>query len=207
MSSFVSRSIRLAALLAGAAMPAAAQSRLPAIRPLGPILSRATEPLGAVSAAVPLPGGRVLVNDVLQRRVVMFDSTLAQVTVVADSTSATANAYGQRGGGLIGYRGDSALFIDPASLSMTTVSGRGELTTVRAVPRANEIQALTGAQGRPGFDPQGRLVHRATPRPRPAARAGHGLGHQDQPAECEGLAGRRRPRERADDRAPDADAR
>lgn len=170
MTSFGSRLTRVAALLACAALPAAAQSRLPAVRPLGPILARASEPLGAVSAAVPLPDGRVLVNDVLQRRVVMFDSTLTQVTVVADSTSATANAYGQRGGGLIGYRGDSALFIDPASLSMTTVSSRGELTTVRAVPRANEIQALTGAQGRPGFDAQGRLVHRATPRPRPGAR-------------------------------------
>lgn len=153
-----------------ATVPAAAQSRLPAVRSLGPITARSAEPLGAVSAAVPLPDGRVLVNDVLQRRVVMFDSTLAQVTVVADTTSATANAYGARGGGLIGYRGDSALFIDPASLSMITVNPKGELTTVRAVPRANEITALSGAQGRPGFDAQGRLIYRATPRPRAARR-------------------------------------
>lgn len=159
----------LAALLL-AALPVGAQSRLPAIRTLGPITARSAEPLGAVSAAVPLPDGRVLVNDVLQRRVVMFDSTLAQMSVVADTTSATANAYGARGGGLIGYRGDSALFIDPASLSMITVNPKGELTTVRAVPRANEIQALSGAQGRPGFDAQGRLIYRATPRPRAARR-------------------------------------
>lgn len=164
------RPAALAALLVLATLPATAQSRLPAIRTLGPITARSAEPLGAVSTAVPLPDGRVLVNDVLQRRVVMFDSTLAQVSVVADTTSATANAYGARGGGLIGYRGDSALFIDPASLSMITVNPRGELTTVRAVPRANEIQALSGAQGRPGFDPQGRLIYRATPRPRAARR-------------------------------------
>ena len=168
------RPAALAALLVLATLPVTAQSRLPAIRTLGPITARSAEPLGAVSTAVPLPNGRVLVNDVLQRRVVMFDSTLAQVSVVADTTSATANAYGARGGGLIGYRGDSALFIDPASLSMITVNPRGELTTVRAVPRANEIQALSGAQGRPGFDPQGRLIYRATPRPRAARRRAPG---------------------------------
>ena len=115
-----------AALLAAAAgasplaLPLAAQQvKLPDLRPLAPILARTTEPMGAVSTIAPLPGGRVLVNDILGRRVVMFDSTLAMVGIVADSTSATENAYGARGGGLLSYRGDSALFIDPASLTMS----------------------------------------------------------------------------------------
>lgn len=158
---------RLALAAATLAAPAAAQQqpKLPPVRKLETILARSDEPMTSISAAVPLPDGKVLVNDVLQRRVIMFDSTLKQVTVVADSTSATANAYGARGGGLIGYGGDSALFIDPASLSMMVINGRGELTTVRAVPRAQEINLFSGANGRPGFDPQGRLVYRGQNRP------------------------------------------
>ncbi len=164
-------SLPLATLLAVVAMPVAAQSKLPPVRQLPNPTARTTEPLSAVSAAVPLPGGKVLVNDVLQRRVVMFDSALTMMSVVADSTSATANAYGARGGGLLGYQGDSALFIDPVSLSMMVVNPAGELTTVRAVPRAAEINLVVGgAGGRSGFGPDGRLYYRSQNRPRQAAR-------------------------------------
>ena len=141
------------------------QVKVPPVRPIGPVLARSSEPLGAVSTVVSLPEGRVLVNDILHRRVVMFDSTLTQVTVIADSTSATANAYGARGGGLLSYRGDSALFIDPASLSMMVVNARGELAGVKAVPRASEINLLVGGpNGRPGFDAAGRMVYRGQAR-------------------------------------------
>jgi hypothetical protein len=164
-------SLPFAALLAVTALPAAAQSKLPPVRQLPNPTARTKEPLSAVSAAVPLPGGKVLVNDVLQRRVVMFDSALTMMSVVADSTSATANAYGARGGGLLGYQGDSALFIDPVSLSMMVVNPAGELTTVRAVPRAAEINLIVGgAGGRSGFAPDGRLFYRSQNRPRQAAR-------------------------------------
>jgi len=147
----------------------AQQAKLPPIKLLDPILARAEEPLGGVSTVLALPEGRVLVNDILNRRVVMFDSTLAQVTVVADSTSATANAYGARGGGLLSFGGDSALFIDPASLTMMVVTPAGTLAGVRAVPRAGEINLLVGGpNGRPGFDAQGRMVYRGQARPRPA---------------------------------------
>jgi hypothetical protein len=70
--------------------------------------------MGTVTTAIPMPGGKVLVNDILKRRVLLFDSTLSTFTVVADSTSSTANAYGNRMGGLLPYRGDSALFVDPS---------------------------------------------------------------------------------------------
>ncbi|MCC7000675.1 MAG: hypothetical protein IT357_00865 [Gemmatimonadaceae bacterium] len=164
-------SLPLATLLAVVALPVAAQSKLPPVRQLPNPTARTTEPLSAVSAAVPLPGGKVLVNDVLQRRVVMFDSALTMMSVVADSTSATANAYGARGGGLLGYHGDSALFIDPVSLSMMVVNPAGELTTVRAVPRAAEINLVVGgAGGRSGFGPDGRLYYRSQNRPRQAGR-------------------------------------
>ena len=91
------------ALVALWALPLAAQqAKLPPVRTLPAVTARSSEPLSAVATAVPLPGGKVLVNDILQRRVVMFDSMLVKVAIVADSTGATANAYGARGAGLRG---------------------------------------------------------------------------------------------------------
>jgi hypothetical protein len=128
-----------------------------------------------VSSIRHLPNGRVLVNDVVGRRVVMFDSALTSVTVVADTTSATANAYGVRPGGLIAYRGDSTLFVDPASLSMLLIDPNGKIARVMSAPRAQDVGFLVGGPfGNPGFDPAGKLVYRAPPNfsrlaPRPTA--------------------------------------
>src|SRR4030088_3765118 len=94
------------------------QAQLPVIRQLGPVTAVGKDSLGAVTTIRQLPGGRVLVNDIVGRRVVMLDSSLSSLTVIADTTSATANAYGVRPGGLIAYPGDSTLFLDPASLSL-----------------------------------------------------------------------------------------
>ena len=134
------------------------------VRPLGPVLATATEPLGSVSQVRVLHGGRLIVNDVTGRRVVMFDSTLSRVTVVADSTTATGTAYGSRLGGLIAYRGDSTLFVDPASLSMLVIDPIGKIARTMAVPRPRDVQNLIGGPfGTPAFDGLGRLVYRATP--------------------------------------------
>lgn len=169
------RALAAMALIAGSTVSLVAptagaqQAKLPAITPLTPILARSTEPMGAVSTIATLPGGRVLVNDILGRRVVLFDSTLTLAGVVADSTGATANAYGARGGGLLSYQGDSAMFVDPASLTMMAITPAGQLAGVKAVPRANDISFLVGGpNGRPGFDMQGRLVYRGMARGRPA---------------------------------------
>jgi len=146
--------------LTSIALPAVVSSvcnaqSLPPIRPLGSVTAVAKEPLGAVSTVRHLPDGRVLVNDIIGRRVVMFDSALATATVVADTTSATANAYGPRPGGLIAYRGDSTLFIDPASLSMLLIDANGKIVRVGFL--------VGGPFGNPGFDRNGRLVYRAPP--------------------------------------------
>jgi len=112
-----------------------------------------------------LPDGRVLVNDIVGRRVVLFDSSLASFTLVADTTSATASAYGARPGGLIAYRGDSTLFVDPASLSMLVIDGKGKIARVMSVPRPNDAQFIIGGPfGTPAFDARGRLIYRAPPR-------------------------------------------
>ena len=150
---------------------------LPPIRQLGPVTTVGTEPLGAVSAVRQLPGGRVLVNDILGRRVLLFDSTLKNFTLVADTTSATASAYGAAPGGLIAYRGDSTLFVDPGSLSMLVIDPAGKVGRVMSVPRANDARFLIGGPfGTPGFDPRGRLIYRAPPRmmmgPMPGAGSG-----------------------------------
>jgi hypothetical protein len=144
--------------------PISLAQSLPPIRQLGPVTAVAKEPLGAVSSVRHLPDGGVLVNDILGRRVVMFDSSLATVTVIADTTSATASAYGPRPGGLIAYRGDSTLFVDPASLSMLLIDPNGKIVRVMSAPRAQDVGFLVGGPfGNPGFDTKGRLIYRAPP--------------------------------------------
>jgi hypothetical protein len=162
-------------VVALAATGSVCRAQMPAIRQLGPVTVVGRDSLGAVTTVRQLPGGRVLVNDIVGRRVVMLDSSLSSLTVVADTTSATANAYGVRPGGLIAYRGDSTLFIDPASLSMLLIDPTGKIARVMSAPRANDVGFLVGGPfGNPGFDAQGRLIYRAPPRfqfngPRPSS--------------------------------------
>ena len=154
-----------ALLLGGAAAPAALaqqQSSRPPLRPLGPTLATSAA-MGAVAAVQALPGGRLLVNDPAKRRVVLLDSMLKEAAVVADTTAATKNAYGGQNGGLIPFRGDSALFVDPQSLSMLVIDPAGKIARIMAAPRANDVFFLLGGpMGNPGFDAKGRLVYRAS---------------------------------------------
>ena len=134
--------------------------QIPPIKPLGAVFAKSKELLGAVSAVRALPGGKVLVNDINGRKVVLFDSTLSSSTLVADTTSATANAYSSRAGGLIPWKGDSTLFVDPLSLSMLVIDGKGNITRVMSVPRASDVNLLIGGpNGTPGTDAAGR-THR-----------------------------------------------
>lgn len=159
--------------IAAAQTTPAPQSALPAVRPLGPTVRASTPQFGSVSAVRALSNGTVIVNDVTGRRVVLFDSTLANATVIADSTSATATAYSSRIGGLIPYRGDSTLFVDPTSLSMMVIDPAGKIGRVMAVPRPQDATFLIGGPfGVPGFDAAGHVVYRAQlrpPRPAPGA--------------------------------------
>jgi hypothetical protein len=133
----------------------------PAIRALGPVERVSASALASVASAVPTRDGHVLVNDITARRLLMFDSTLSTARVVADTTSATSDAYGSGfGATLIRYRPDTALFIDPNSLSMFVIGPAGAINRVMAIPRPDEAQALIGGLfGVPGFDARGRLVY------------------------------------------------
>jgi hypothetical protein len=154
-------------MLAGslAAVSGAGAQQRPPVRPLGAALAT-SEAFTALSAVRQLPGGRVLVNDPGSHRVLLLDSALKIVKVVADSTASTANAYGARPGGLIAYRGDSTLFVDPSSLSMLVIDPAGNINRIMAAPRPNDVAFLTGGPfGNPGLDAQGRLIYRTLNRP------------------------------------------
>ena len=163
-----SRVRRLAAsiLCTGIGLPAFAQS-LPPIRPLGAVVRISpSDVFGSISTVRPLPGGRVLVNDLVRRQLLLLDSAFAKEAVIADTTAATANAYSGRTAGLIPYRGDSSLFVDPASLSMLVLDGTGKVARVMAVPRPGDAQFMIGGPfGTPGFDSKGRIVYRGFTRP------------------------------------------
>ena len=149
-------------LLAAAATGASAQQR-PPIRQLGATVGKSTETFVRVTAVRPLSNGSLLVNDVGGRRVVLFNPQLSSFTVVADSTSATANAYGGRTGGLSAYRGDSSIFVDPSSLSMLVIDPSGKVARVISVPRAQDAQMLASPLGNPVLAPNGKLVYRSSP--------------------------------------------
>ena len=139
---------------------AGAQS-LPAVRTIGPAEQVSIHVLSSVSTAVPVSGG-ILVNDVIEHRVLLFNADLSSAGVVADSTAASAKTYGIHDGSLIRYHGDSALFIDPGSLSMLVVSPRGQIVRniPLTIPHPNDIVAFTGGMfGVPGFDARERLVY------------------------------------------------
>jgi hypothetical protein len=129
-----------------------------------------------VSAVRALPDGHLFVNDNSGRKVVLYDATLASFKVIADTTSATANAYSSRAGGLFAYKGDSTLFVDPTSLSMLVIDDAGTIARVMAVPRPRDASMLIGGtNGTPAFDAQGRLVYRAPPEFKMPARDANGV--------------------------------
>jgi len=95
--------------------------------------------------------------------VLLFDADLQKFQIIADTLGANGNTYG-RGAGLIAYRGDSTLFVDPQSLSMLVLDANGKVARVMSVPNAQDAMSFAGVLGAAQTDPQGRLVYRASPR-------------------------------------------
>src|SRR5688572_11910406 len=167
--------------VAALAIPSSAvaqQQEQPAAPPapaVGPPIQRITsasalsaEPLGAITGVRELRDGRVLVNDGIRRRLLLMDTTLANVEVVLDSLSEVANTYGVRPGALIPFRGDSVLFVDPASLAIVVLDPEGKIARVRAIWRTQDVGLLTsGTSNLPGVDAKGRIVYRVRAIPEP----------------------------------------
>jgi hypothetical protein len=163
-SEYVTKSLRpviaAAAALLTLGTSAVAQPG-PAVRVVGAASATSRDSLLSVAQVHPLSGGRVLVNDVLARRLLLMDSTLQVIRIVADSAAGAEVNYGVRPGRLLGYRGDSAMLIDPASLSMLVLDGDGNVVRISATPRPDHITYLTGTTyGTPGVDAEGRLIYR-----------------------------------------------
>jgi hypothetical protein len=155
----MTRYAALSCLLIASAVGAQQQ---PPIRQLAPVAAKSSVQWSNIIGVRALPGGRVLVNDVVGRKVVLLDSTLAPITIVADTTPATATAYSGRIASIVPYRADSTLFIDPQSMSMMVVDPNGKMTRVMALPRAEDAGALGGLFGaNAALDARGRLVYRA----------------------------------------------
>jgi hypothetical protein len=163
------------------APPAPAPPPLPLV---GPPIERietaaavSTEPLGAITSVRELRDGRVLLNDGTRRRLLLMDTTLTTLEVVLDSLSDIANTYGPRAGGLIPYRADTVLFVDPASYAIVVLDPEGRIARIRSVWRVQDVSyfsSMTGLYGFPGVDARGRVVYRipaqaAPPRAPPAA--------------------------------------
>ncbi len=153
-------SLTAAALLCTATPGLGQQQQPPPVRQIGTVTAVSRESLASVTAAVEVAGGRVYVNDIIARRVLLYDSTLTNPTVIADSEGTAGEAYGARPGTLLPFRGDSALLITPASLSMLVLSPSGTVARVMAMPSGGGgLPALIGSVfGTPGFDARGRLV-------------------------------------------------
>ena len=133
----------------------------PAVRKISTASALSTEQLGGVTGVRQLRDGRVLLNDGTRRRLLLLDSTLKLVDVVLDSLSESAEYYGTRPGGLVPFRGDTTLFVDPASYAMIVLDPSGKIARVRSVPRVNESSTLAGtSNGVPGLDAKGRLIYR-----------------------------------------------
>jgi hypothetical protein len=127
-----------------------------------------TEPLGAVTSVRELPGGRLLVNDGARRRLLMMDTSLNVTQVVLDSLTDVANTYGTRAGALIPYRGDSTLFIDPASYAMLVLDENAKIAKVRSVWRTQDLPFVTNSGfGWPRVDAHNRIVYRVAAQPAP----------------------------------------
>lgn len=143
------------------AAPLAAQP-LPAVRPLGAVSKvSGAGVLGSVSMVRPLSNGAVIVNDVTRRQLVLLDANLVKRKTIADTSLATGKSYGSALGGLMAFRGDSSLFIDPSTLSMLVIDANGEVARVMAVPRPADVNSMIGGPfGTPTLDPRGRIVCR-----------------------------------------------
>lgn len=154
---------RAAAVLMGilCAAPLTAQE-LPPVRPLGPITRvSAAGVLGSVSMVRALPNGAVIVNDLTRRQLVLLDANLVKQKTIVDTSLATGKSYGSALGGLIAFRGDSSLFVDPSTLSMLVIDANGDVSRVIAVPRPADVNSMIGGPfGTPALDPRERIVCR-----------------------------------------------
>ena len=139
-----------------------AAQQLPPVRPLGPVTHVSPKGLlGSVSMARPLSTGAVIINDITRRQLLLFDSSLTNVKTIADAAPTSVNIYASPMAGLLGFKGDSSLFIEYTSLATLVIDANGDVARVMALPSNRDAIFMVGGPfGIPGFDPRGRIVFR-----------------------------------------------
>jgi hypothetical protein len=135
---------------------------IPPVRQLGPQLARLADTLGWVTSVHQLADGRLFVADQLKHRLLLVDSALSHSTVVADTTSTTRRAYGSMPGKLIGYLGDSTIFVDGSALALLVIDPGGKISRVMALPRPNDMGAVLAPFSGAAIDGRGWLVYKLT---------------------------------------------
>ena len=108
-----------------------------------------------------LPDGRVLLNDATRKRLLLFDTTLKRIIIIADTAGEGRNKFGDGGGGLLPFVGDSTAWVDRASSALVVVDGAGRFSRAVAPIRAADAGYYSGIlNGVPGFDAKGGLLYR-----------------------------------------------
>jgi len=142
-----------------------AQSVLPAIHPLGPIVARSADTLRNIVGIRVLSDGQVLVNDQGAKAIVLFDSTLRRARAVIDTSHDAATRYpiAQRPGllatpRLFAYKGsDSTLFVDPVAEAVGVMDPSGRIARIMS------LQPISFGAGSPPSnirsDARGRIVY------------------------------------------------
>lgn len=137
------------------------QSRQPAI-PIVEIPTAATSSADIFAGVVnvrEMPGGRLLVNDGGRHQIKVLEPNLVTSKIFADSGIGAANLYGARVMPLIAYIGDSTLFPNLASTTVTVIDPSGAASRSLAMPRAGDIGYLRSS----GADNIGRVIFRTYP--------------------------------------------
>lgn len=135
------------------------------VRRLGAPVAASTEALGPTVLLRALSDNRVLVNDVVNRRVLLFSADLRTFKVVIDSMSPSTRVTVSRAGTLIPYKGDTTLYVDFPAQSLAVIDPNGAITRTVAAPKGGDVIYLAGG-GTVGVDPAGRLLYRVSLRGR-----------------------------------------
>lgn len=111
---------------------------------------------GNAFSLIALANGTLLVNDIRNHRVMLSDSLLRVTSVVIDTAE-----YGARPASILRYRGDSIVFVESVTPSMTMIDPAGKVVRTMAVPRPRDVAWLMPSPGSsPGVDSRGGFVHR-----------------------------------------------
>ena len=137
-------SSRSFALIVGAVLligTVARAQQLPPVNALGPAERASKDLLGSVIAIRALRDGRVLVSEYVGQQIVRFDSSLSSHDVAADArvpTCGTRQVW--RTSGLIAYKGDSSLLLDPELGLMKVLDGGGRpVRTISTFRKASQL--------------------------------------------------------------------